>query len=124
MPAADLYSFEISGHEAGREIRARISINEHSQVYAGHFPGFPVTPGVCQVQMIKDILLEVLEIPLQLSKARDIKFNTMHEPGKVRAIDARITYEPAGEKTVKVTAQLFDGNTKYLSFRGEVIAHE
>lgn len=108
----------------GHEINARISVNENSAVYTGHFPGFPVTPGVCQVQMIKDILAEVLDIPLQLSKARDIKFNNIHEPGKVNAIKGRIKYEMDENRIIHVNAQLFEGNTKYLSFKGEFVEHE
>ena len=90
MLTTDLFSFEIAGHEMGREINARISINENSSVYDGHFPGYPVTPGVCQVLMIKEILLSQLDTPLQLSKAKEIKFNNLHEPGKVKTIQARI----------------------------------
>ena len=124
MLTTDLYSFEITGHEIGHEISARIFLNENSSIYAVHFPGFPVTPGVCQVLMVKEILVEVLDIPLQLSKAKDIKFNSVHEPGKVSILKGRIKYEKVGKRTISVTAQLFDGNTKYLSFRGEFIEHE
>jgi 3-hydroxyacyl-[acyl-carrier-protein] dehydratase len=124
MLTTDLYSFEITGHDPGHEISARILLNENSSVYAGHFPGFPVTPGVCQVLMIKEILVEVLDIPLQLSKAKDIKFNSVHEPGKVSTIQGRIKYERVGQGTINVAAQLFDGNTKYLSFRGEFGEYE
>jgi len=124
MLTTDLYSFEITGHEIGHEISASISVNENSPVYAGHFPGFPVTPGVCQVLMIKEILVELLGTPLQLSKARDIKFNNLHEPGKAKTILTRIKYEMDENRMIHVNAQLFEGNTKYLSFKGEFIEHE
>ena len=123
MPATDVYSIEISSHTSGQEIHAKIALNADSPVYAGHFPGFPVTPGVCQVQMVKDILVEVLGIPLQLSKARDIKFNNIHEPGKVNTIYARIKYEMDGHRRIHVNAQLFEGDTKYLSLKGEFEAY-
>lgn len=124
MLTTDLYSFEITGQIIGHEISASISINEDSSLYAGHFPGFPVTPGVCQVLMIKEILVEVLDIPLQLSKARHIKFNNLHEPGKVNTMQSRIRYEIDDNRIIHVNAQLFEGNTKYLSFKGEFIEHE
>ena len=136
MQTTDLYSFEILGHKTGdeigdkagdhtgHEIHARISVNEHSSVYAGHFPGFPVTPGVCQVQMIKDILVEALDIPLQLSKARDIKFNNLHEPGKEKTIEGRIKYKMDEHNIIHVNARLFAGDTKYISLRGEFVAYE
>jgi len=123
MLTTDLYSFVITDHEAGSGIEARITINENSSVYAGHFPGFPVTPGVCQVLMIKEILEEELDVPLQLSKAKAIKFIAMHEPGKVKEIQTRIKYKMGENRVLNVNAQLFEGETKFLSFKGEFIQH-
>ena len=123
MLTTDLYSFEITGHEVGSEIRARITINESSSVYAGHFPGYPVTPGVCQVLMIKEILADVLDVPLQLSKAKAIKFNAIHEPGKAKKFQCRIKYEMSENRMLNVNAQLFEGEKKFLSFKGEFIQH-
>jgi 3-hydroxyacyl-[acyl-carrier-protein] dehydratase len=123
MLTTDLYSFVITGHEVGSEIRAMITLNESSSVYAGHFPEFPITPGVCQVLMIKEILVEELNVPLQLSKAKSIKFNAMHEPGKVKKIQTWIKYEMDENRMLNVNAQLFEGETKFLSFKGEFIQH-
>ncbi len=55
---------------------ARIQLLPESPVYAGHFPGFPVTPGVTLVQMG----LELMEH--KLLSAKDIKFIVPVLPSK------------------------------------------
>ena len=32
----------------------RVALNADCEVYQGHFPGEPVCPGVCNIQMIKE----------------------------------------------------------------------
>ncbi|MDY2942781.1 MAG: hypothetical protein SOT07_03685 [Paludibacteraceae bacterium] len=39
----------------------RVALNADCEVYQGHFPGEPISPGVCNIQMIK----ECAEIVLQ-----------------------------------------------------------
>ena len=55
---------------------ARIQLLPESPVYAAHFPGFPVTPGVTLVQMG----LELMEN--KLLSAKDIKFIVPVIPSK------------------------------------------
>ena len=73
--------------------------------------------------MIKEILVEELDTPLQLSKAKAIKFTAIHEPEKVKQIQAIIKYERHVNSMLNVNAQLFEGETKFLSFKGEFIQH-
>lgn len=47
---------------------ARIKLLPDSPVYAAHFPGFPVTPGVTLVQMALELMGN------KLLSAKDIKF--------------------------------------------------
>ncbi|MBQ0740088.1 3-hydroxyacyl-ACP dehydratase, partial [Aquimarina celericrescens] len=32
-----------------------ITINKNHKIFKGHFPGNPVTPGVCMIQIIKEL---------------------------------------------------------------------
>jgi 3-hydroxyacyl-[acyl-carrier-protein] dehydratase len=115
----DLYSYEIMVH-VDQEIHATIHLNEQSTVYKGHFPGFAITPGVCQVLMVKEILEGALRVSLRLSEGKSIKFTSMHEPGKERAIDARITYTRSGNQ-ISADGKLYRGETRYLKIRCEFI---
>lgn len=117
MLISDLFTYSVTGHE-DFVIEARIQVNADSTVYRGHFPNFAVTPGVCQVLMIKEILQGEMDTPLRLSEAKYIKFTAMHEPGKAREINARISYTVEGSE-IAVEGVLFKGETRYLKIRGE-----
>ena len=77
MLIKDLYSYIVTSHSEN-QIEAEITVNEKSSIYSGHFPERAITPGVCQVHMIKQILIEELNSELQLTRAKNIKFITIH----------------------------------------------
>ena len=38
------------------KIEAEISIDVHHKIFEGHFPGQPVLPGVCMIQIVKELV--------------------------------------------------------------------
>lgn len=73
-------------------IEAAIELDEHHPVFKGHFPGQPVVPGVCLIQIAKEILAYCLNRKLRLINADDIKFLGMLDPRKQKNIDMKINY--------------------------------
>jgi len=53
---------------------ATIKLNPNHAIYHGHFTGNPVTPGVCQIQIVKEMLCEILQQTFILTDAKSIKF--------------------------------------------------
>ena len=37
-------------------VKAKIAINKKHRILEGHFPGLPVVPGVCMLQMVREII--------------------------------------------------------------------
>jgi len=78
MNAGSLYEIRLCQvDETGLE--ARIHFQETHPLYEGHFPGFPLTPGVCQMALVRDSLELALGRALRLKKARHLKFMHMHQ---------------------------------------------
>jgi 3-hydroxyacyl-[acyl-carrier-protein] dehydratase len=117
MLISDLYTYKVISH-ADHAIEAIVSVNRESSVYRGHFPQIAVTPGVCQVLMIKEILQEEINTPLRIAEAKQIKFTAVHQPDLAREINVRISYSEEGQRIV-VDGLLFTGETRYLKFKGE-----
>ena len=117
MLSNDLYTYMLTAQEEDR-IEAKLQIDPNHPLYAGHFPGFAITPGVCQILMIKEILEGELGLSLMLSKARQIKFTAVHEPVKEPEMDASISFSQAGDH-LEVSAQLKNKKKVYLKFKGE-----
>lgn len=95
-------------HTAG-EIKADLSVNESSPVLVGHFPGQPVVPGACMVQLIKAVLEGVLACPILLKKAGNIKFINMITPGSNILPNLSISYKIVEDELI-VTAQIITGD--------------
>lgn len=41
---------------AEESILSIVSVDAGHKIFEGHFPGQPVLPGVCQIQLIKELL--------------------------------------------------------------------
>src|SRR5690606_1016254 len=61
-------------------VTANITINKNHDIFKGHFPGNPVTPGVCMMQIIKEITEEVVGNKLMMSSSSNIKFMAIINP--------------------------------------------
>ena len=91
--------------DTGGNIAAELQINPAHKIFEGHFPNQPVVPGVCQVQMIKEILESVTGKSLQLKTADHIKFLSVIIPDHTSVIKASVSYT-IGEGELSVTASL------------------
>lgn len=59
----------------------RFTLNPEADVYRGHFPGNPIAPGVCSLQMIKECLQSVLSRDiLRLSSIKQCRFSRLLRP--------------------------------------------
>ncbi len=121
MRGNNFYTYELKGREENR-IEASLQIDANHPLYRGHFPGFPVTPGVCQVQIIREILEHEEGLPLMLTAARQIKFTAIHEPVKEAKIQVSISFKKSGDH-LEASAQLHCNKKIYLKFKGEFRKH-
>ncbi|MCU4154365.1 hypothetical protein J1N10_00125 [Carboxylicivirga sp. A043] len=96
---------------------AEIKLKTDSPVYDGHFPEMPVTPGVCQVQMLKEVLNEQLNADYQLSKARDIKFLNLINPNDNNLFLLEVSIKTMDDNSINVNALMHNGDTKCMKVR-------
>ena len=59
-----------------------IRINAGHEIFKGHFPGNPVTPGVVQIQMVKEILANHYQKDLKLKTMSRCKLLRILNPGE------------------------------------------
>ena len=69
---------DFDGDVAG--FAATISLDASHIVYKGHFPGFPVTPGVIQMQIVHELLEDYLGKKLKLVSMPQCKFLQVINP--------------------------------------------
>lgn len=71
-----------------------VALNKHHAIFKGHFPDQPVTPGVCMMQIIKELSEQVLERKLFMYKSSNVKFMALINP-EVNA-DLRLEIDISG----------------------------
>jgi 3-hydroxyacyl-[acyl-carrier-protein] dehydratase len=103
-------------------ISAMLVINPVHEIFQGHFPGQPVVPGVCMMEMVKEVTETVTGREMFLQKADTIKFLSVIDPNINRNIQARITYVNGEDQLITFDATLFKEDIIYLKFKGEFVA--
>ncbi|HWK03009.1 MAG TPA: hypothetical protein VNS58_05235 [Puia sp.] len=111
--------FHITTSEtAGNTISAMLEINPAHPVFGGHFPGQPVVPGVCMMQMVKEITEGALGRETRLVRADQLKFLALLIPAETRQLrmDLKLNTRENGE--TGVDAQLLNEATLFFKFKG------
>ncbi|HTE12248.1 MAG TPA: hypothetical protein VK645_14795 [Chitinophagaceae bacterium] len=115
--AGDFYTIVSSFIEADK-IQAILKINPEHEIFRGHFPGQPVVPGVCMMQIVKELLETVTGKSLRLHTGLDIKFLSVIDPGKNNTIHTETNYSVLASGDVNVTARLFYNEITFFKFKG------
>ena len=100
MLANDFYTVIDKRHvDGGFEVE--VEFNEKHPIYKAHFPENPITPGVCILQVAKELLVVHYNMPLTLVNAKNIKFLNILDPVKSPKVWFIITSGMDDEGVVK-----------------------
>jgi len=96
-----------------------VILNPDHLIYRAHFPGQPVTPGVCILQMIQELLSEQVGTRLYISKIKNAKFISMISPvsdGRISVVFNSVTEDEGGIKAQGVVARPDNQAELFLKF--------
>lgn len=110
--------FNIKNITKDNNIVSTITLDAEHEIFKGHFPGFPILPGVCMIQMITSVLATVFTVDLKLLKADNIKFLSMLNPFENAEISIEITIKDQDSDFVKSNAIIKTTETVVMKFSG------
>ncbi|MCF6297216.1 MAG: 3-hydroxyacyl-ACP dehydratase [Flavobacteriaceae bacterium] len=61
-------------------VSTTIVVNKNHDIFKGHFPDNPVMPGVCMMQIIKEITESHIDKKLFMEKCSNVKFMALINP--------------------------------------------
>ena len=118
--------YEITSKEANEEegiFDFQISINSSHPIFKGHFPDNPVMPGVCMLQIIKELTEEIVHSKLFMQKCANVKFMALINPeiNPVLQLQSRIS-QVDGIVKVKSTTKFDDTIALKMSAEYRIIS--
>lgn len=95
------------------EVIAVVSIDAKHAIFEGHFPENPITPGVVQLEMIKELLAERYKRKMELVSMSNCKFLTILNPNDVDEVTIKLTIKEE-DNLIKVSASIVAQEVNYL----------
>ena len=111
----NLYSIQKLS-ESDNQIQVIVNLMADHAIFEGHFPGQPVLPGVCMMEMIAEITGYYLQKLFRISGSPLIKFLRMIDPKKNPLIRFEIKFLPA-EENVFTNGMIFFGADIFMKFQ-------
>jgi 3-hydroxyacyl-[acyl-carrier-protein] dehydratase len=108
---------EVDGRLA---VRASKAVTAGEPYLAGHFPGFPIYPGVFAVESVRQAVAHAVGRPLDVSLLASVRFLAPLLPGNVFAVEADVTR--AGDAYAVAARCVRDDGTEAARLRAEFAA--
>lgn len=99
MILQDFYQI-INTERSEGKIRTQIRLNGNHAVYVAHFPEKPVTPGVCLIQICKDIVEKETGLRLSILKLKSVKFLQLIIPDQTPIVEVICSIKAENENYV------------------------
>lgn len=110
----NLYTIISLDKENDESFKIGVSLNKDHAIFKGHFPGQPILPGVCMIEMVKEILSEIKQKPYKLKGADNIKYLRLVDPNSDPVLNITLQVkEEDQELVVNVNSCLKDGASHF-----------
>ena len=83
-----------------------VLLDEKHFIYQAHFPGEPVTPGVCIIQMAKELLEDYLQHDFEIKQVKNVKFLSVISPTKTPRVTCSFEKISGSEECEECKAQM------------------
>jgi 3-hydroxyacyl-[acyl-carrier-protein] dehydratase len=97
-----------------------INLDQGHDIFKGHFPGNPVLPGVCQIEMARELAEEVLGCRLILAQASQVKFLSMINPLEYPLLVYQLTLQRMDGGEFDISSDLSSGSLVFMKMKGRL----
>jgi 3-hydroxyacyl-[acyl-carrier-protein] dehydratase len=94
------------------KIEYTVRLDSEHFIYGYHFPGNPVTPGVCIIQMVKELVAENATCPLFLQKIVKVRYFKAINPVDNAVINISLNISEQDD-SYSISATVFSGDAVF-----------
>ncbi len=102
MLLEDFYKIVSLDQKDHNKYEAVLLINEKHAVFKGHFPGNPIMPGVCMMQIIKELTEQITQQTLMMQTVTNVKFMALINPDVTPELKLDLDISETDEGIIKV----------------------
>lgn len=89
-------------------LETKLNLVKNHSIFKGHFPEQPVLPGVCMIQVNKELLEEHLKLPLMMNTSKQVKFLHVVNPLEMEYVLSKISWKETEQKEEQVFHTQFE----------------
>ncbi|HEV7231775.1 MAG TPA: 3-hydroxyacyl-ACP dehydratase [Bacteroidia bacterium] len=115
----DFYTIRDISVLSPEKMNVKVELNVHHPVYKGHFPQAPVAPGVCLIQMIKEVLMTQQNKKLTMTDGDNIKFMALVNPNDNPFFFIEYDLRFPSSEVLEISAFIRWEGITYLKFKGK-----
>ncbi len=115
----DLYTVKGINREGINKINVLIEFNAIHDIFKGHFPENPILPGVCCIQIIKEILALELHNEIILTRASSIKYLSFINPNVHGSVNFAIEFMGKENEHISCSVSVYSESITFCRFKGE-----
>jgi 3-hydroxyacyl-[acyl-carrier-protein] dehydratase len=120
MLAGSFYSVTSITQNNG-EISGEILFDKDHDIFKGHFPSVPVVPGVCTMQIVKELVEQSIKQQTRLPKASQLKFLNLINPQINPSVFFNIKYQHQQDASIDVTAELKNAERSFFKMKATLV---
>jgi len=95
--------------------RFRVILHDDCPVYAGHFPGNPIAPGVANIQLVKELAQTLVAQPVRLTSVKQCKFLRPLRPDNSKPVDVMLTLNHG-----QLSAEIIDTDITVMKIKAAI----
>jgi len=115
----NLFTYELIEGDSISFLKFRIYIHSGHVIFTGHFPENPITPGVCQMEMVKEVFGDYLNEALFFNNVSNMKFINMWVPNDSESVYLELSAS-VDEVGYKMNASIYTGDEVYFKIKGSI----
>jgi len=114
MVLKDFYKILSEEQVSDSKYNITILVNEKHEVFKGHFPGNPIMPGVCMIQIIKELTESITKSSLMIQSLANVKFMALINPEVTPELRLELDVTITEDDLVKVKNTTYFNDTTAL----------
>jgi 3-hydroxyacyl-[acyl-carrier-protein] dehydratase len=94
-----------------------IELKRDHPIYKGHFPGNPVTPGVIQMEIVKELLSQHMKKEMKLRAMANCKFLAILNPDLNSQVEVKMSLSDLEDGGMRVSAQFMSNDQVFTKIQ-------